>query len=516
MTASHLLPSLSRRGLLGLGLGATTVWALAACSSEEGTGSGGGGNAATAAAITLGSTAITSAIDPHAATSNVGRTYAINVFDSLVDFDGDGKIVPSLATEWTRVDDTTLELTLRDGVTFHSGATFDGAAVKANVERILSGDPAYSLLVGRLGPITAVEVLEPLKIRVTTSSPDPILLNRLTMIDIVDPQMIGKKVTAETVSGTGPFRVTGYKADQEVTLERYEDAWQPSTSIATATLVAISDPSSLAIAVRAGEVDTAFGLAPDQVAQLEGSLGVETPSAGSCAICSLIPDAEPKLRDPRVRRALNMAINHEEFVQAGLGGYGKVATGQLLQPGYLGYDEELEGFEYDPEAAKALLKEAGATDLELPIVTTAFFKAQSEIVVGYLEAIGVKSRVELQDLSAFLGTLLSKSEFPLIYWQTDYFDLQDILSVTRFGPQQPGTQLHVENPKYAELYQQASVELDEEKRADVIRQMAQLLHEEAGVLFLGWPNLAYVHAQDVDLNMGGESLINLQKVVRSA
>ncbi|NPC97767.1 ABC transporter substrate-binding protein [Nocardioides sp. zg-DK7169] len=510
-------PTLTRRGLMGLGLGAVAAWTLASCGTDDDGGSGSGGGAAlSAAAITLGSTAITSAIDPHAATSNVGRTYAINVFDSLVDFDGDGRIVASLATDWTRVDETTLELTLREGVTFHSGAAFDAQAVKANVERILSGDPAYSLLVGRLGPISKVEVVDARTVRVITSAPDPILLNRLTMIDIVDPATIGKEVTVETISGTGPFKVVGYKPDQEVRLERYADAWQPSESIATATLVAISDPSSLAIAVRAGEVDTAFGLAPDQVAQLQGTLDLETPSAGSCAICSLIPDAEPALADPRVRRALNMAINHEEFVEVGLGGYGEVSTGQLLQPGYLGYDDSLEGFPYDPDGAKELLAEAGVTDLELPIVTTAFFKAQAEIVVGYLEAIGVKSRVELQDLSAFLGTLLSKSEFPLVYWQTDYFDLQDILSVTRFGPQQPGTQLHFENPRYAELYQEATVELDDDKRAAAIKEMAGLLNEEAGVLFLGWPKLAYVHARDVDLLLGGESLINLQKVVRSA
>ncbi|WP_122816940.1 ABC transporter substrate-binding protein [Nocardioides pantholopis] len=515
MTTFETLPNLSRRGLLGLGAGATAVWALASCATDDSSG-GGGGKALTGATITLGSTAITSAIDPHAATSNVGRTYAINVFDALVAFDGDGKIAPSLATEWNRADDTTLELTLRDGVTFHSGAAFDGAAVQANVERILSGDPAYSLLVGRLGPITGVEVVEPLKVRISTSSPDPILLNRLTMIDIVDPAMIGADVSVETISGTGPFRVVGYTPSQEVRLERFEEAWQPSESIKSATLVAISDPSALAIAARAGDVDAAFGLPPDQANQLASSHEVQTPSAGSCAICSLIPDVEPKLADPRVREALNMAINHEEFVEAGLGGHGTVSTGQLLQPGYQGYDEALEGFAYDPDAAKALLEEAGATDLELPIVTTSFFKAQAEIVVGYLAAIGVKSRVELQDISAFLGTLLSKSDFPLVYWQTDYFDLQDILSVTRFGPQAPGTQLHFDSPEYAALYEQVAVELDETKRAELIRQMAGILREEAGVLFLGWPKLAFVHAKNVDLRLGGSSLINLQQVVRTA
>src|SRR6478609_11939266 len=142
-----------RAAVIGLIAAAIT---LTGCSS-----SGGGDDAAPVndASLTIGSSAITTTLDPQAALSSVGRTYTKQVFDQLVTFDADGKIVPGLATKWERKDPTTFEFTLREGVTFSNGDKFDAAVVKANIARILSGKPEFAVVAGRLGPVTSAKVV---------------------------------------------------------------------------------------------------------------------------------------------------------------------------------------------------------------------------------------------------------------------------------------------------------------------------------------------------------------------
>ena len=499
----------SRTALAGL---AVASLMLTACG---GSGSDGDKDASGTkdAEVVFASTAITNTLDPHAVLSSSGRSYSKQVFDTLVTFSESGEIEPALATEWKRVDDTTMEFTLREGVTFHAGGAFDGEAVKANVKRVQSGDVQFATMAGRLGSIKEVEVVDATHITIRTADPDPILLNRLTLFDIIDPASVDK--AAEAPSGTGPFRLTDYKAADSITLERYDASWRATENVKKVTLKQIADPGTMVSALKTDAVDIAFGLPADMAVQLEGS-GFEntTESAGSAAINSLVIDAEPKLADVRVRKAINLAINREEFVEAALGGFGKPNGAQLLQEGYAGYDADLEAYEYDPDEARKLIKEAGAEGLKLPIATTAMFETQAEAITGYLNAVGFESEVVTEEFSAFVKTLLQKSKYPLLYWQTDYFDLRDISSVVRLGPQAAGVQQHIDNPEYQELFVAQGKEMDDDKRAKLVERMAGLLNENADVLFLAWPENVYTAGDEMgELPLGGDSLIRFEKLV---
>ncbi|WP_244928573.1 ABC transporter substrate-binding protein [Nocardioides sp. W7] len=510
----HPLPSPSRslrRVLTGTTALALTA-ALTACGGTSGDGdSGDGGKSVTDAHVTIASTAITSSLDPAAALSSVGRSYTKQVFDQLVSFDEDGALSPALADSWTRVDDTTMTFTLRAGVTFSSGAAFDADAVVANVERVLSGNPAYSTVAAKVGTIEKAVAVSPTEVQVVTTGPDPILLNRLTLLDIVDPATF----ETERPAGTGPFQVTEYQEGTSIELERFDDSWRATDNVAEVTFQAIPSATTMASALQTGEVDVAFGLPADVSLQLEakGFTSVNK-SAGSAAITSLIADVEPKLADVRVRQAINYAIDREAFVEGTLGGFGTPNGSQFLQEGFLGYDADLPSYEYDPEKAKQLIKDAGAEGLELPIATTALFKTQAESVTGFLNAVGFKSEVVIEDLSAFIGSLLQKSTTPLLYWQTDYYDLRDIAAVTRFGPPAPGQQVHFDSTEYQALFKQQSQELDEDARATLIQEMAQIMNEEAGVLLLAWPDNLYTAASRVEeLPLTGDSLIRIEEMV---
>ena len=506
-----LFTPLRRRGrvrpaLVGVASMALVLTACGGTSDESGS-----GDPIKDASITFASTAIASYLDPAANPTTVGRTYSKQVFDQLVTFDADGTLQPALATEWERVGDQAMVFTLREGVTFSSGAPLTAEAVVANVDRILSGNEAYATIASRLGTLRNAKVVSDTEVRINTSSPDPIILNRLTLLDIVDPETFDTDAPA----GTGAFVVEDHDPGNSISLVRNDDSWRATDNIAEVTIQAIPDPSTLSSAMQTGEVDVAFGLPADVSTQLE-SRGFTTinESAGSAAINSLIADAEPKLEDVRVRQAINHAIDREAFVEGALGGFGTPNGSQLLQEGYFGFDEDLPHYEYDLDKAKELVQEAGVEGLELPIATTALFKPQAEAVAGFLNAAGFESEVVVEDFSAFLATALQSSEYPLLYWQTDYYELRDISSVVRFGPTAPGQQAHIEEGRYQELFVQQSSELDEAKREAQIKEMAKILHDDAGVLFLAWTDNLYTAAPHIsDVPLAGDSLVRVEEIV---
>ncbi|GAB2831069.1 ABC transporter substrate-binding protein [Actinocorallia aurea] len=484
---------LSRRRLLQMGgLAALAVATGCATSEEE------GGDAASTPLV-FASTSITNSLDPLIALSSVGTTFTTQVYDPLINLGAGGKAEPALATSWKQIDDKTMEFTLREGVTFHDGGAFDADSVVANIERVLSDNPAFAARKGEMGFLKGSEAVDAKTVRVTTSAPDPVLLNRLSRLHIVDPSIF-EKDPAKVASGTGPFKVAGYEVNKSIDLDAFPQSWRKPGAVTSARLVAIPDSGTLTTALRSGEIDAVFGLPPAVAAQLK-DFTVEAPPAGSCAILSMIPAVEDKLRDKNVRIALNLAVNKDEFVKEGLSGFGEVPTGQLLQPGYPGYDDALQGYGYDVAKAKQLLADAGAEDLTLNIATTALFKQQAEIAAGYLTAVGIKSEVVIQDLATFITSLLKKSEVPLLYWQTDYFDLKDIASVSRFGAQPEGVQSHFENDDYTSLFTKSGTEMDAAARAATIQEMAGILNEEAGVVFLAWPQTVYVHGKSTDLGL---------------
>ena len=112
-----------------------------------------------------------------------------------------------------------------------------------------------------------------------------------------------------------------------------------------------------------------------------------------------------------------------------------------------------------------------------------------------------------------IPTLLQQSEYPLLYWQTDYFDLRDIASVTRFGPTGEGQQAHIPVNDYQDLFVSQAGMLDPAEREATIQEMANILRDEAGVLFLAWPEILYTSASDVGaLPLGGDSLVRLEEI----
>jgi peptide/nickel transport system substrate-binding protein len=250
------------------------------------------------------------------------------------------------------------------------------------------------------------------------------------------------------------------------------------------------------------------------VAGLKNDFNVGTQNAYSCTISSLMP-VLPAFTDPRVRQAVNLAVNKEELIKTVVGGFGQVAQGQLLAPGTPGFDDGIKAFPYDPDKAKGLLKDAGVAGLDVSYMTTSSTLAIAQAVAGYLQAVGINVKLNRVELPVFTVNLTQKTDQPMLTWNTDYFHLRDFTAAAeRFAiAQQP----HFPNDEFKKLYLAIEQELDDTKRLQMIKQAAQIMSDQAACLFLSQRQFAVVYNKKIaSLELPYDTSIYLWKVQKAA
>lgn len=284
------------------------------------------------------------------------------VFDTLLRPDPTGKLQPSLATEWSYNDDNTvLTLKLRDGVTFTDDVTFDSAAVKENLEFFKNGGGGEA---SRLSLLESVETPDAQTVVITLSEPDPEFLISLSQSAgfMSSPDALG----AETPVGSGPYvldtaeTVTG----SEYVYSRNEDYWGEELPYDTVSIRNFDSPTSLLNAMQSGQVNYALLDAPTgDAAQKAGfdNAGAEI-EVVTISIYDRDGEMVPALADPRVRQAMNYAIDRDLILENFGYGMGN-ATAQVWSPSSEGFSSELDtALGYDPDKARKLLAEAGYSD----------------------------------------------------------------------------------------------------------------------------------------------------------
>ena len=225
----------------------------------------------------------------------------------------------------------------------------------------------------------------------------------------------------------------------------------------------------------------------------------------------MVPDTHEALQDARVRRALNMAIDKVAYNEIIQGGFGTATTGQLLQPGMDGYNEDLQAFPFDAAAARSLLEEAGYSNLSLTMAAPNTLRVQAETVASFLEGIGVRIELETPDSGSLIQEIQAGTDRNLILWNAWYTTLQDWsqLMVGLASPA-PGAQRHFDNDEFYGLNTQISMAGDAETRNGLIQQAAQLMNEEAAVIFLSWQQFYYVYTSNINalpLNLDNSPLL---------
>ncbi len=432
--------------------------------------------------VALGSEPTT--LDPQLREDGGERAVNDNIYETLMARTPKGDLVPGLALATPKLmDPQTWEVKLRPGIKFHNGEPFNADAVVFSVKRIM--DPKFnSEQISFFETIKDAKKVDDLTVKIITDGPDPILLSRLYWMKMVPPGYAKNAKFAEAPIGTGPYKFVQWKRGQTITLQINDDYWDKAPTIGKVIYRFVEEPGTRLAGMMAGEFDVITNLLPEftqQVPQAIHILGLEHP------ILILNADGGPT-KDVRVRQALNYAVDKEALAEGLFEGFAQVAQGQLLSPSFFGFNKNVGPYPYDPEKAKALLKEAGAVGSTVELIGTAgrWLKDREvvEAVAAYWDAVGIKSRVRIFEFNEYLNRLFdrkTRGDAIFVVSSNELLDADKSFSAYyRAG----GIGSSNSDKQLAALIENARSETDVAKRSSMYHQAVKRAHDQAYFVWL--------------------------------
>jgi peptide/nickel transport system substrate-binding protein len=339
----------------------------------------------------------------------IGEIVHYNVLEGLTKINMDGSVTPLLAESWSMdPDGKSYTFKLRKGVKFHDGEAFDAADVKFSFERAKDEKSTNKAKKAVFDNIARIDTPDAHTVILTLNNADGNFLFRMgeNTAVILDPKSAAG--TATKPVGTGPFVFDEWKKGSSVALAKwpgFRDA--KSVKLQRVTFRFINDPAARVAALLAGDIDGVPRLdAPQAVRQLRADkrFVVAVGSTAGKGIMSINNKKKP-FDDVRVRRALMHAIDRKAFIDGVLEGLGQ-PIGSHFAPTDAGYVDLTALNPYDPERAKALLKEAGvATPLNvtLTLPPPQYARKGGEVLAAQLAKVGVIAKIENVEWAQWLG-----------------------------------------------------------------------------------------------------------------
>jgi peptide/nickel transport system substrate-binding protein len=436
--------------------------------------------------VTLAMTLEPPGLDPTAgAASAIAEIVHCNVFETLTKINADGAVAPLLAESWTVSPDLKAwTFTLRKGVRFHNGEPFNAETVKYAFERAAAPGStnkdkatfANMESVSAQGEHTLVVLLK---------NPNPDLLFQLGLATaaIVEPKSAAGNATQPV--GTGPYRLESWAKGSQIVLARwdgYRDAQR--IKIRRAVFRFIGDPAAQVASLLSGDVDAFPRVAAGRsLAQFKADPRFQVLVGGSRAKTILaINNKKKPFDDVRVRRALAAAIDRKAVIEGAADGFG-VPIGSHYVPGAPGYVDTTGVNPYDPEKAKALLREAGvATPLEvsLKLPPTPYARQGGEVIAAQLAKVGVHAKLENVEWALWLSSVYAQKNYELtIISHVEPLDFGNYAK--------PGYYWGYESPKFNELWARINGSGNAAERARLMGEAQQLIAADSPNVFLYQP-----------------------------
>jgi peptide/nickel transport system substrate-binding protein len=402
----------------------------------------------------------------------------------------------NLAESWRLLNETTWQFKLRRNVKFHNGEPFDAAAVKFSVERMLNPQQAAP---GRtsIATIDRVEVVDPLTVNVITKTPFPLLPVRMSpghcgTVGILPPKylaQVGDAGFAVKPVGTGPYKFVEWVKDERLVLEANKDYHRGAPAIDRLVFRPIPELTTRVAALLSGQADLVSDVPPDQVAKVKAS-GVaraEVSTLGGFVIMMKITNylMPGPWQDVRVRKAMNHAIDMPTIMKTVLEGYGDI-LGVPLEKEAFGFNPNIKWYAYDPERAKALLREAGHPNgFELTLhVPNRRYMNDIEVVQAMaqmLGKVGIKAKVEVGEQSVYTTKWRQRQLLPvyMVAWGgAGIFD-GDLLVNSLHS--KSALAIH-KNEALDKILEEAQGSNDPEKRKALYFKAQEIIHEDAPII----------------------------------
>ena len=382
-----------------------------------------GAAAAQAQTLRVGLAEDPDVLDPTLARSFVGRVVFAGLCDKLFDIDEKLNIVPQLATsyQWAP-DNKSVTLKLRPNVTFQDGEKFDAAAVKFNIER--HKNMPGSNRRGELAPVTSVDVIDPLTVRLNLSAPFSPLLAQLTdragmMVSPKAAQAEGDKFGSHPVC-SGPYKFVERVPQDRIVLEKNPTYWnKDAIHFDKIVYTPIPDATVRLANLRSGQLDFIERFAPSDMAKIQAEKKFKTSSITEIGYQGITINvgksdkakATPLGRDPRVREAFELSLDRQGLAQVVMDNEAIVGN-QWVPPTNTFYAKNVPVPRRDIARAKQLLKEAGVPNPSFTLLTTTASDAQriALVVQAMAREAGFDVKIQTTEFATSLN-MADKGDF---------------------------------------------------------------------------------------------------------
>ena len=347
-------------------------------------------------------------MDPGTGISNDKQMINCNVFDTLMFRDnyGDGEMTSYIADSWEVIDDRTIQVKLKEGITFQNGEPLTAEDVKYSVDRIVEGPDEYfaatikTLFIG----IDSVEVVDDLTVKITSKDPDPVLLDRFSSVMgvfIVPKDTIeemGDEAYGQAPVGSGPYKVVEYTPEKMV-LEYYDGYYGEKPAFDRVEYYAYPETATRVTALITGEIDMCFNIGSDNIPQIEAVDGLRVEDSSVASLHLLCFNSSiPPMDDVNLRKALSLAIDRETLAATLWGGYAVVRNGYNFPEYGDYYVADYPEYEYDVEKAKEALAASNYNGETITYqLNSGYYTLGNEVaeaIVSMWNAIGVNATVE--------------------------------------------------------------------------------------------------------------------------
>jgi peptide/nickel transport system substrate-binding protein len=421
-------------------------------------------------------------LDPHLQWNTDSYSIYRNIFDNLLTRDVKGEIVPQIAASWKYLDDKTIEFQIRDDVTFQDGSKLTADDVAFSINRIV--DPKLkSPQLSQFDQIAKAEATSPMVVKMTTKSPYPALLAQLVKLSIV-PKAYVEKVGDQEFNlkplGSGPYKLVNWQKGVQSELQAYSGYWRVKPPFQKVVFRSVPDVSTRIADLKTGKADLIRDVPPDQAEGVKGDSNSQILSVPTERVGYLFLNAQAgATKDIRVRQAIAYAIDSKALVEALLEGYGAPVNVVGAKP-IFGYTEKVEGYSYDPEKAKELIKAAGAEGAKVEFLTSpAYSRATIEAIQQMVNDVGLNVEISSSDQATFLkrrqGDPANAGGLAFGAWSCACQDADGIIfPLFRTG----SIWAKYSNEKYDALVDKARVILDQDERLKLYEQAYEILRED--------------------------------------
>lgn len=459
------------------------------------------GSLASAQTLTMAMSAQPDTLDPQVTAATAAFQVSKSIYDTLVEVDRAGNLVPALASSYeVSADGLTYTFELA-AATFHDGTALDAADVVATLDRIraaATGSPKAA----EFAAIASVEAQDASTVVVSLTEPQPAFLSTLASgwgAILPSEKLAAGHDFGNQPVGTGPFSFVSWSRDNAITLAANPNYYQGAPLVDQVVIRFVTDSAVQLQGLLTGEFDVidTVAAADQQLVEANPSLELVREPSGLVLVAG-INNRRPYLSDARVRRALNLGVDTSIVMDVAYNGGTQVGT--FMEAGSPWYPASVEPFPYDPEAARALLAEAGVPqgltlDLVLPQPYEQHIQA-GQIVQDYLRDLGINAQIRIVEWGVWLSDT---------YGGPRNFDITVVGHTGKLDPSGRVTGLGdprlnytgLDDPKLVGLIAAANVSTDLPARQALYAEALERIHEEAPFIFFGTPDR--VHARQANL-----------------